>query len=133
MDRTPLSHSIAANTSEAPPGFQIIPSNDGLSVELVPEPSRILIIVVVMLTLQTVFWSRVSTGLTAEQTGGGSSVVEDCKVQLAQACRIGDRLNLDDLVVPDREIEDEEQMSTRRHNSCHGSIHESRSCALSTY
>src|SRR5437588_10388318 len=61
-----------------------------------------------------------------------SSVVEDCKVQLAQACRIGDRLNLDDLVIPDREIEDEEQMSTRRHNSCHGSIHESRSCAPST-
>ena len=65
-------------------------------------------------------------------TGGGSSVVEDCKVQLAQACRIGDRLNLDDLAACDREIEDEEQMSTRRHNSCHGSIHESRSCALST-
>src|SRR5438874_2010098 len=65
-------------------------------------------------------------------TGGGSSVVEDCKVQLAQACRIGDHLNLNDLVVPDREIEDEVQTFTRRHNSCHGSIYKSRSCALST-
>ena len=69
---------------------------------------------------------------TRRLIGGGSSVVEDCKVHLAQSCRIGDRLNLDDLVVPDREIEDEEQMSTRRHNSCHGSIHESRLYALST-
>jgi hypothetical protein len=45
---------------------------------------------------------------TRRLTGRGSSVVEDCKVQLAQACRIGDRLNLDDLVVLDREIEHKE-------------------------
>ncbi len=61
-----------------------------------------------------------------------SSVVPDRKAQLAQARGVGDHVDLDDLAACDREIEDEEQMSTRRHNSCHGSIHESRSCALST-
>ena len=45
---------------------------------------------------------------------------------------IGDRLDLSDLAVPDGEIEDEEQVPTRRHDERHGSVHESRSEALST-
>ena len=39
----------------------------------------------------------------------------------------GDRVDLDDLAVPDREIEHEEQPSTPRHDESHGSVHESRS------
>jgi len=62
----------------------------------------------------------------------GSLVVQDCQIELAQARGIGDRLDLSDLAVPDGETQDEEQVPTRRHDERHGSVHESRSEALST-
>ena len=45
---------------------------------------------------------------------------------------VGDRVDSDDLAVPDRETEDEEQPSTPGHDDSHGSVHESRSCSLGT-
>ena len=68
----------------------------------------------------------------AELLNLGSLVVQDCQIELAQARGIGDRLDLGDLAVPNREIEDEEQVPTRCHDECHGSVYESRSEALST-
>lgn len=55
----------------------------------------------------------------ARKTGGGSSVVEGRKVQLAQACRIGNRGDRGDFAVPDREIEDAEQPPLRGHDDSH--------------
>ena len=42
------------------------------------------------------------------------SVVEDRKVQLAQACRIGNRGDRGDLAVPDTQIEHGERRATPR-------------------
>ena len=74
-----------------------------------------------------------SRPLTRAAVGcANSSVVQNRQVELAQARRVGDRVDLDDLAVPDRETEDEEQPSTPGHDDSHGSIHESRSCFLGT-
>src|SRR5260370_6756465 len=62
----------------------------------------------------------------------GSSVVEDRKAQLVEVRGVGDRVDSDDLAVPDRETEYEEQPSTPGHDDSHGSVHESRSCSLGT-
>jgi hypothetical protein len=61
-----------------------------------------------------------------------SSVVEDRKAQLAQARGIGDRVDLDDLAVPDRETQDEEQPTMPDPDDSYGSVHERRSHSLGT-
>ena len=60
----------------------------------------------------------------------GLLIVQDCQIELAR--RIGDRLDLGDLAVPDGEIEDEEQVPTRHHDEHHCAVHEICSESLST-
>ncbi len=74
---------------------------------------------------RSLLFTRVRTGLIAEQARGVSSVVEDREAQLAQARGIGDRLDLDDLVVPDRELEHKEQPTMAGHDDPYGTIHKS--------
>jgi hypothetical protein len=52
-------------------------------------------------------------------TGASSSIVENRKVQLAQACRIGNRGDRGDLASPDQEIEDAEQPPVWGHDDPH--------------
>src|SRR6266699_4893530 len=75
------------------------------------------------------------TPSTRRQTARGANsarrsrslVVQDRKAQLAEARGVGDHVDLDDLAVCDREIEDEEQPTLPGHDESYGSIHQSRS------
>jgi hypothetical protein len=67
----------------------------------------------------------------------GSSVVEDRKAQLVEVRGVGDRVDSDDLAVPDRETEDEEQLfslssNERDSTSSTGHILSSRSVIVVT-
>src|SRR2546421_3520101 len=96
----------------------------------------------------SLFWNEASTsslfGLvlrytpsTRRQTARGANsarrsrslVVQDRKAQLAEARGVGDHVDLDDLAVCDREIEDEEQPTLPGHDESYGSVHQSRSRA----
>jgi hypothetical protein len=57
-----------------------------------------------------------------------ASIVEDRQIDLVQACRVGDRADLDDLSAPDREVEYHKEPSTRSHDDSDGPVHERRSC-----
>src|SRR5215207_7628051 len=56
------------------------------------------------------------------------SVVEDRQIELAEARGVGDRVDLDDLPIPDREAEYHKEPSTRSHDDSRGSVDERRSC-----
>jgi hypothetical protein len=55
-----------------------------------------------------------------------ASAVEEGQVQLVEALGIGDRVDLDDLAVPDLEVQYHKEPSTRGHDDTHGAVHERR-------
>ena len=61
-----------------------------------------------------------------------SLVVQDRQVELAEACGVGDHVDLGDLAARDREIEYEEQPTMPGHDDSYGSVHEGRSRSLGT-
>src|SRR5258708_40077498 len=63
-------------------------------------------------------------GRTAE--GGGLSVRKHRHAQLAQVCRLGDRIDGDDLASPDGETQEEQEPPTRGNNDSHRSVYEHR-------
>jgi hypothetical protein len=64
-------------------------------------------------------------------TKAGPSV-EDRQVELADALRVGDQVDLDDLPASDREAEDDTRRSARSTDQTRGSIHQRRSCRPGT-
>ena len=59
------------------------------------------------------------------------SLVQGRKAQLAQACGVGDRVDLGNLAVGKRELEDEEQTALPSYDESYRTIHESRPRSLS--
>ncbi len=55
------------------------------------------------------------------------SVAEDGQVELAEARRVGDHVDLGNLVVLDRETDGEAQLSTGGHDDSHRAVNERRS------
>jgi hypothetical protein len=56
-----------------------------------------------------------------------ASAVEEGQIQLVEALGIGDSVDLDDLAVPDLEIQHHKEPSTRSHDDPHGAVDERRS------
>jgi hypothetical protein len=52
------------------------------------------------------------------------SVVEDCQVELAQPCGVGEYVDFDDHSMRDSEAHHRERPSTWSHDDSRGSIHE---------
>jgi len=70
--------------------------------------------------------------LTRAATRVGSSVVEECQIELAKALEVGDQVDCDDFLSGDREAEVGRRLAARRPPQRHDSIHERRAGGLGT-